>query len=75
MSEEVLIRTDEKVGHISLNRPKAIHALDLEMCHAMSAALTAWAKDEGIKAVLLDHAEGRGFCAGGRYRLPARLRR
>lgn len=65
MSDEVLIRTDEKVGHISLNRPKAIHALTLEMCHAMSAALSQWAKDERIKAVLLDHAEGRGFCAGG----------
>ncbi|WP_027443501.1 enoyl-CoA hydratase/isomerase family protein [Erythrobacter cryptus] len=65
MSDDVLIRNDEKVGHISLNRPKAIHALNLEMCHAMSAALAAWAQDEGIKAVLLDHAEGRGFCAGG----------
>lgn len=65
MSEDVLIRNDEKVGHISLNRPKAIHALNLEMCHAMSAALTEWAADDAIKAVLLDHAEGRGFCAGG----------
>ncbi len=31
----------------------------------MSAALTKWADDDSIEAVILDHAEGRGFCAGG----------
>ena len=65
MNKDVLIRTNGPIGHISLNRPKALHALTLEMCHAMSAALTEWASDDSIKAVILDHAEGRGFCAGG----------
>jgi enoyl-CoA hydratase len=65
MTDDVLIRVNGPIGHISLNRPKAIHALTLPMCHAMSAALTAWAGDDSIKAVILDHAEGRGFCAGG----------
>jgi len=62
---EVLIHKHGRVGHISLNRPKALHALTLDMCHAMSAALTEWADDDSIEAVILDHAEGRGFCAGG----------
>jgi len=65
MTDDVLIFTNGPIGHISLNRPKALHALTLEMCHAMSAALTAWAQDDEIKAVILDHNEGRGFCAGG----------
>ena len=65
MTDDVLIRTNGPIGHIGLNRPKALHALTLPMCHAMSAALTEWAGDDGIKAVILDHAEGRGFCAGG----------
>jgi enoyl-CoA hydratase len=65
MTDDVLIRVNGPIGHISLNRPKALHALTLPMCHAMSAALTEWAADDGIKAVILDHAEGRGFCAGG----------
>ena len=65
MTNEVLISTDGPIGRISLNRPKAIHALTLDMCHAMSAALTVWAADDTIKAVILDHSEGRGFCAGG----------
>ncbi|MBX7496950.1 enoyl-CoA hydratase/isomerase family protein [Qipengyuania sp. 6B39] len=65
MTEEVLIHTHGRTGHISLNRPKALHALTLDMCHAMSAALTDWAGDDAVAAVILDHAEGRGFCAGG----------
>ncbi|WP_271438175.1 enoyl-CoA hydratase/isomerase family protein [Pontixanthobacter luteolus] len=65
MTDDILIHTHGRVGHISLNRPKAIHALTLDMCHAMSAALAKWADDDAIEAVILDHAEGRGFCAGG----------
>ena len=65
MTTDVLIHRHGAVGHLSLNRPKALHALTLEMCHAMSAALTEWAADDAIEAVIIDHAEGRGFCAGG----------
>ncbi len=65
MTADVLIRRDGSAGHISLNRPKALHALTLDMCHAMSAALAEWAADDTVEAVIIDHAEGRGFCAGG----------
>ena len=65
MTDDVLIRTNGPIGHISLNRPKALHALTLDMCHAMSAALTEWENDDAIEAIILDHDEGRGFCAGG----------
>ena len=65
MTDDILIRTNGPIGHISLNRPKALHSLTLEMCHAMTAALSEWAVDDSIEAVILDHDEGRGFCAGG----------
>lgn len=65
MTDEVKIHSHGTVGHLSLNRPKALHALTLDMCHAMSDALAGWADDDAIEAVILDHAEGRGFCAGG----------
>ena len=65
MTQDVLISTGGAAARISLNRPKALHALTLDMCHAMSAALTQWADDDSVQAVILDHAEGRGFCAGG----------
>jgi enoyl-CoA hydratase len=35
------------------------------MCSAMIAALQAWRDDPAVEAVTVDHAEGRGFCAGG----------
>ena len=66
-----MIATDGRVGRIRLNRPKAIHALNTDMCRAMSAALEAWRADLAIEAVMIDHAEGRGFCAGGDIRMLA----
>ena len=65
MTDDVLTQVNAAAGHISLNRPKALHALTLDMCHAMSEALSAWTSDDAISAVIIDHAEGRGFCAGG----------
>jgi enoyl-CoA hydratase len=62
---DVLISTQDRVGRIRLNRPKAIHALTTAMCDAMSEALLRWRKDDSVEAVVIDHAEGRGFCAGG----------
>ncbi len=68
MTEDVLIRIEGRTGRLSLNRPQALHALDLPMCEAMLAALICWRDDPAVEAVLLDHAVGRGFCAGGDIR-------
>jgi enoyl-CoA hydratase len=65
MNSEVHLHTHGCAGHISLARPKALHALTQGMCEAMSKSLLAWRADPAIEAVLIDHAEGRGFCAGG----------
>lgn len=62
---DVLTRIEGKVGFISLNRPKAIHALTLDMVHEMTRALLEWRDDPMVEAIIIDHAEGRGFCAGG----------
>ncbi len=69
MTDELIISVTGKAGHISLNRPKAIHALTLPMVHGMVEVLTNWANDPAIGAIILDHAEGRGFCAGGDIRI------
>jgi enoyl-CoA hydratase len=65
MTSEVITRIEGKVGRIRLDRPKAIHALTRDMCSAMIAALLEWRRADEVEAVMLDHAEGRGFCAGG----------
>lgn len=65
MTDQLLTFIENGVGRIRLNRPKAIHALTPEMCAAINDALLAWADDPSVVAVMIDHAEGRGFCAGG----------
>ena len=65
MTDDVLISVERGVGRLRLNRPKAIHALTTQMCDAMSEALLTWRTDSNVEVVLIDHAEGRGFCAGG----------
>jgi enoyl-CoA hydratase len=65
VNDDVLVSVDRGVGRLRLNRPKAIHALTTEMCEAMSVALLRWRTDSNVQCVVIDHAEGRGFCAGG----------
>ena len=68
---EILIRVEGGVGCITLNRPKALHALNHAMCEAMTQALLDWRDDAAIQSVLIDHAGERGFCAGGDIRMIA----
>ena len=65
MTHDMLIRREGSAGFLSLNRPKALHALTQEMDHAMTAALREWRDDPQVHSIIIDHAEGRGFCAGG----------
>ncbi|WP_372707177.1 enoyl-CoA hydratase/isomerase family protein [Brevundimonas sp.] len=68
---EVLTRVKSGVGRITLNRPKALHALNHAMCDSMIKALLAWRADDAVKSVLIDHSGERGFCAGGDIRMIA----
>ena len=65
MTSDVLTRREGCAGFLSLNRPGALHALTQDMDHAMTAALLEWRDDPAVQAVIIDHSEGRGFCAGG----------
>jgi enoyl-CoA hydratase len=62
---DVLLRTNGALGRITLNRPKAINALSLEMVRQIQVALDQLEADPAIEAVLFDGAGDRGFCAGG----------
>lgn len=69
---DILTAVANGLGHITLNRPTALHALNTHMCANMIQALLAWRDDPEIHAILLDHAPGtRGFCAGGDIRMIA----
>jgi enoyl-CoA hydratase len=65
MTSDLITRIEGHAGIISLNRPSALHALTLDMVHTMTEVLLKWQKSRKVKCVIIDHAEGRGFCAGG----------
>jgi enoyl-CoA hydratase len=68
---EIIARVEGHVGRLTLNRPKALHALTTPMCLALTSALVAWKDDPAVTLVLIDHAGERGFCAGGDIRMMA----
>ena len=68
----VLAERRRHLGILTLNRPKALNALSLEMIRAITAQLLAWRADPEVGAVLLRGANREGkvpaFCAGGDIR-------
>ncbi len=67
MTESVVAEIRGRVGHLTLNRPASLNALDLPMIRALAAALGAWRDRPDIHAVVIE-GEGRAFCAGGDIR-------
>ena len=61
-----------QVGFITLNRPRALNALNLEMVRTLMAALLAWQDDASVLAVAIRGSNKEGpfaaFCAGGDIR-------
>lgn len=60
----VISRREGAITRITLNRPRAINALNSEMFEALEAAI-ATAQADDSAAILLDGAGDRGFCGGG----------
>ena len=65
---DVIVAVDGTLGRLTLNRPKALNALSLEMIRTIDAALEEWRNDGAVKAILVDGAGERGLCAGGDIR-------
>lgn len=63
--QDVLTAKEGLSGRLRLNRPKALHSLNRQMVRDMARALIEWRDDPDVRIVLIDHTEGRGFCAGG----------
>ena len=65
MTDEIQYRIIGNLGHITLNRPKALNALTYAMCEKITELLLEWQDNSEIGAVLIDGAGDRAFCAGG----------
>ena len=61
--QTLLFQKHDAVAHISLNRPQAVNAYNIQMRDDFSEALSAVTQDPEVGALLIT-GEGRGFCAG-----------
>ena len=68
MSEHVHTRVANRTGLLTLDRPKALNSLSLDMIRALTAALLAWRDDADIDAVVLASSSEKALCAGGDIR-------
>jgi enoyl-CoA hydratase/carnithine racemase len=69
---EVIAQIEGRMGCLTLNRPRALNALSLDMVRSITAALQAWQDDPQVLAVLVRGTGKEGpfgaFCAGGDIR-------
>lgn len=63
-SMPVRFEVDAGVALITLDRPEALNAIDLEMQDALVAAWQRFRDDEALRVAVLSGAGDRAFCAG-----------
>ncbi len=63
MPDFIKLEQKERVGIITLNRPKQLNALNAELMQELAKALYAYDADEGIGAILITGSE-KAFAAG-----------
>lgn len=54
-----------RIGIATLNTPKSLNGLSLEMARLLDAQLAQWATDTAVAVVVLQGAGEKAFCAGG----------
>lgn len=67
-TDELVVEVRDGVGHLVLNRPRAINALTPAMLAGIHAALDAWRDDPAVGRVELSGAGERGLCSGADVR-------
>ncbi|MFA9274325.1 MAG: enoyl-CoA hydratase/isomerase family protein [Candidatus Aquirickettsiella gammari] len=68
MSSYVLTEIKNNIGVITLDRPKALNSLSLEMVRAITTTLLTWRDDPSVRAVFIHSSSEKAFCAGGDIR-------
>ncbi|GAA0349143.1 enoyl-CoA hydratase/isomerase family protein [Bowmanella denitrificans] len=65
LASELTTANGKKIGHVTLNKPKALNALNLSMIRLLLPQMLAWQQDDEVVAVILDGSGDKAFCAGG----------
>lgn len=63
--EERTANNGKRIGIATLNAPKTLNGLSLDMALLLTERFDAWAADEDIAVVVLQGAGEKAFCAGG----------
>uniref|UniRef100_A0A673TWJ8 3-hydroxyisobutyryl-CoA hydrolase n=1 Tax=Suricata suricatta TaxID=37032 RepID=A0A673TWJ8_SURSU len=64
-AEEVLLERRGCAGVITLNRPKFLNALNLNMIRLIYPQLKKWEQDPETFLIIIKGAGGKAFCSGG----------
>jgi enoyl-CoA hydratase len=64
-NQDILLEVKHRCGLVTLNRPKALNALNYDMIAQMEAHYIEWAGNADIYGVVLQSSGGRAFCSGG----------
>jgi enoyl-CoA hydratase/carnithine racemase len=68
MTDTVLTSVANRTGVITLDRPKALNSLSLDMVRSLTAILRTWADAADIEAVVITSSSEKALCAGGDIR-------
>jgi enoyl-CoA hydratase/carnithine racemase len=68
MSDHIQTEINNSIGTITLNRPKALNSLTLDMVRAITSCLLAWRNSDAVHAVVIRSSSEKAFCAGGDIR-------
>lgn len=61
--ETILVEIEDHIGLITLNRPKALNALNSQLLSELGDALTSMQKDKNVRCIILTGSE-KAFAAG-----------
>lgn len=64
-SQDILLEKKNRCGLVTLNRPKALNAINYDMIAEMETHYIKWGEDPNVYGIVLQSAGGRAFCSGG----------
>ena len=62
--ENIIVSREDGVGVLTINRPKALNALNTATLRELASALEELERDEGVKVIIVTGAGERAFVAG-----------
>ena len=62
-NNSILLKVENKVAHITLNRPNVFNSFNREMALSLQSILDACETNDEVRAIVLT-GKGKAFCAG-----------